>query len=156
MKISAKPRQAVEGPAIALLLPTRGNPTIETVQCLQNMDGYRTAILPAARMDVVKARNKLASDVKKICEKAPFIPKGGWLALWVDDDAFWRPGTVKQLVTKLLDDKDIDVIAGWFSGRSAFSNPKAFYANGNWPSIGQDCQVGDVVEVARVGFHFVL
>lgn len=155
-KIARAPRPIIDGPGIAILLPTRGRVTIETMQSLNAVDGHRVVVLPATRMDVVDARNKLVNDVRNVKDKGPFQPTRGWYALWVDDDAFWRPGMLSRML-ECIQEPDIDILAGWFCGRAEFSSPKCFFEDGSWPIKGQDFQeFGELLEVARVGFHFVL
>jgi len=153
--VSLPARQGIEGPAIAILMPTRGRPTIETLMALSNLDGLVTVLCPIARKGVVEARNDLAARALQISEQANFIPRLGWYALWIDDDAFWRPGAIARLL-EALQTPGVDIAAGWFTGRSAYANPKAFYRDGTWPTPGKDCKDGDLVEIERAGFHFVM
>lgn len=51
---------------------------------------------------------------------------------------------------------EIDVLTGLFGGRSANSNPCAYHEDWTWIVPGRDCEPGDVVEIAKSGFHFVL
>lgn len=151
--------RSIPGPAIAVLMPTRGRITIETVAALSNFDGIAHFNLPVSRQPVTLARNALARSALTLPSVAGINPKGGWYCLWVDDDAFWRPGTVATLMRALHDNPQIDILAGWFSGRSGMSNPKACWSDGTWPRPSQEggnCAFGDIVEVDSVGFHFVL
>lgn len=152
--LEAPQRPVVDEPALILLMPTRGRPTVETLKAVMHLDGIKAVILTVARKGIVDARNELAAEAQKIPGQAPFIPRRGWYALWCDDDAFWRPGTVTRLLND-LQQPGVDVVAGWFGGRSERANPKAFREDGSWPVPGKDCALGDVVEVAKVGFHFV-
>jgi SEC-C motif len=156
-KVAMQKDQEVNAPALVVLMPSRGRVTTETLVSMGHLDGLKALVMPVSRKGVVEARNELAKDCLRIPAKAGFIPKWGWFCLWVDDDAFWRPGTVLRLM-KALADPQIDIVAGWFCGRSAHAGPKAYKADGAWPRPGVegDCSDGDIVEVARVGFHFVL
>lgn len=149
----------IPGPAIMALLPTRGRVTIETVFALSRFDGIPHFKLPISRMGVTEARNSLAETALALPGVAEIDPKAGWYCLWIDDDAYWKPGTIALLLRALGANPQIDILAGWFSGRSTLSAPKATYADGTWPRPSQEgstCEFGDIVEVDSIGFHFVL
>jgi hypothetical protein len=118
------------------------------------MDGVPTIVIPKARMGVVDARNALAKSALALEQNAPIEPTD-WYALWVDDDAFWRPGTITRMLDT-LQNPQINVLAGWFSGRAPISGAKAFKDDGNPPIMGVDCEIGNIVQVRHVGFHFVM
>lgn len=149
--------QMIDAPALIILMPTRGDVKIETVASLHGaLDGLPTWLVPGARKGVVQARNELAETALRIPPKAGVVPRYGWWVLWVDDDAFWRPKTILRMLDALKE-PDIDILAGWFTGRSAYAAPKAYKADDTWPSPGAGgYEEGGIVEVARVGFHFVM
>jgi hypothetical protein len=151
-------RPEVQGPGIIVLLPTRGRPTVETLTALGHLDGLPSVVIPIPRKTVIDARNQLAATALKVPKVSPYASELGWYALWVDDDAFWRPGTVMRMLQSLVLAPNVDVLAGWFGGRSAFAGPKCYREDGTWPRPGQpgDCEDGDVVEVHSFGFHFVM
>lgn len=144
---------------IIILMPSRGKPTIETLGSMGQTDGLPTLVVPwrDRGAGIVKGRNELAATAKKIPDKAPFVPEGGWYVLWVDDDAFWRPGTILRMVFG-LQNPQVDVLGGWFTGRSPYAAPKAYRHDGSWPKPGHETKIqdGDIVEVASMGFHFVM
>jgi len=153
----------IQKPGITVLLPTRGRPTIETLCAMAATDSIPLIVIPASRMGIIAARNELAKSAPKFPNHAGFIPKLGWYALWVDDDAFWRNGTISRILkshitTEATHPGTEHIVAGWFTGRSAHAAAKAYRADGTQPKPGRidDCDDGDVVEVDRVGFHFVL
>lgn len=152
----APPRQVLNGPAIMCLLPTRGAISVETVQSLSRTDRLTVMLQGVARKPVDIARNELASITRSAIKTAPFTPLGGWFILWIDDDAWWRAGTLLRAVQALYEHPEIDLLAGWFGPRSPKSCPAVRREDGSWPRPGVDCQWGDIVEIARTGFHFVL
>lgn len=146
----------VQGPGLIVLMPTRGRVTIETVTALSHLDGIPAVMRTASRMAVSDARNALAKMSLDVPVKARFSPKGGWYCLWVDDDAWWRRGSVLMALQTMVEHPEIDVLAGWFGPRSAYANPAMRNAQGSWPRPGIDCQLGDVVEIDRCGMHWAI
>lgn len=153
--ICAPTRQRVAPPALIVCMPTRGKVSIETVTALSRLDGFPAVMRTVSRMPVAQARNALAAMAKAVPSVANLIPSA-WYVLWVDDDAFWRAGTVAKLIATVTDNPQVDVLAGWFGPRKEHACPAVRYANGSWPRPGTDCEFGDVVEVQSIGFHFVL
>jgi hypothetical protein len=138
-------------------MPTRGRVTIETVTCLSRLDGVAAVMKTVSRQSAADARNALAAMAVQAPNLASFSPRMGWFVLWVDDDAWWRPGTVAQALTTLIQNKEsIDVLAGWFCSRTAGASPAVRKRGNTWPRPGADCQFGDIVEIERSGFHFVM
>ncbi len=150
------PRRSIQGPAIMCLMPTRGAIAVETVQSLSRTDRLTIVLQTVARKPVDIARNELANLARTAAKSAPFTPSGGWFILWIDDDSWWRAGTLTQAIQSLYDHPEIDLLAGWFSPRAANSCPAVRRIDGSWPRPGVNCQPGDIVEVERIGFHFAL
>lgn len=150
------PRQTIHGPAIVCLMPTRGKVTIETVQSLSRNDGMAITMRTVARKGIVEARNSLWNMAKETISSPTVHPLGGWFVLWVDDDAFWRPGTIATAIDTLQRNSQIDLLAGWFGPRAPQSAPTVRFQDESWPRPSKDCEFGDVIEVYRTGFHFVL
>lgn len=146
--------QELDSPAIILCMPTRGRPAVETMASMGAVDGVPTIFLYCPRKGVIQARNELARDCLKIRDNPSFQPKLGWFVLWVDDDAFWQSGTFTKMLQG-MSYRHIDVLAGWFSGRAPLSRPKAAKLNGSSPTM-DDHYEGRIVEVATIGFHFVM
>lgn len=154
-KLVALPSKCeIPSPALILLMPTRGNPTIETLKAVSNTDGIPTLFVSVARKGVIDARNELARTALRVPDEAPFTPRGGWYVLWADDDAFWGRGTVLKMLSALQNPK-VDIACGWFGGREAFALPSAQYADGASPNPGTTVEDGALCEVYRHGFHFV-
>lgn len=123
---------------------------------MASTDGVPTMLFYQARKGVIQARNELAKSATLFPPTAPFIPKLGWFVLWFDDDAYWQTGTFTRML-KALQNPGVDILAGWFSGRSPRQGPKAYREDGTWPRPGTaECEDGDIVEVAKCGFHFVM
>lgn len=145
----------VDAPALIVCMPTRGNVTIETVMALSRMDRVPVTMRTTSRLGVVEARNKLAEMALAAPEKAGYEP-AEWFVLWIDSDAFWPVGTVATMLETLQRCPEVDILCGFFGPRSALSNPTARYADGHWVKPGTDCNFGEVVEIARTGFHFTM
>lgn len=137
-------------------MPTRGKVTAETTTALlAHMDGFSYVYMPCPRKPVAEARNLLAQSAKLVPDKSPFIPADGFWCLWVDDDAFWRPGTLRRAFESITS-SGVDVLAGYFCARGENAPPAALYLDETAPRIGEQYEHGDIVGVDRIGFHFVL
>lgn len=156
-KVPMDPRRHVNSPGIIMLVPTRGRVTVEFLTAANHTDGLPTVLAPIPRKGIVEARNMLVKTAKSVAQQYPVIPDLGWYCLWADDDAFWSPGTVTRMIVA-LQDRDVDIVAGFFSGRAPLTAPKALRLDGTWPRVGVDGDVqdGQLAEVAKVGFHFVM
>lgn len=154
-----KGKEQYPGFGVIMCMPSRGRPCIETLKSFGNTDGdvCRVLFMEKSRVGIIEARNELVLGALKAPSYLGFEPKLGWYVLWVDDDAFWQPGTIKRLLGA-LQYPEIDIVAGWFSGRSYNSPPKAIRVDGTPPDPGKPGEVmdGGLAEVDRCGFHFVL
>lgn len=129
----------------------------ETVTSLSRLDRIPATMRMVSRMPVSQARNTLAKMALEAPNVAGFVPMGGWYVLWVDADAFWRHGTVEHALRTLVTHREkIDILAGWFGPRAENSGPAVRFEDGSWPRPGTNCEYGDLVEVHRCGFHFVM
>lgn len=155
---ASKPKRDEE--VFIVCMPTRGSLSVETHTALtSNNDGSEIVFARTARKPIVEARNSLAEVAPQIVKNnpLPWEPKA-WYVLWVDDDAYWTPNTFTQLKAILGSYPQIDIVAGYFGMRLPFTYPCAFRDKNNgesFPRINVDCQQGQLVEVERVGFHFV-
>lgn len=146
--------------AFIVCMPTRGSVSVETHTALSsNKDDSAVILATVARKPVTEARNSLAATALQAVkdDPLPWIPRE-WIVLWVDDDSFWTPGTFAQLKAIFRAYSQVDIVAGYFGPRAPFSSPIAFRDKGNgesFPRPNVDCRMGDLVEVERVGFHFV-
>lgn len=147
--------------AVIVCMPTRGQICYETHLALHmNMGDVKHTIAMLGRKPVVEARNTLARWALDLAKKNPFpfIPRQ-WFVLWADDDSWWQPGSVEETVRALNAFPQIDAIFGKFSGRIPYGHPFAYrnsYDGGSYPREGIDCAFGDLVPIARAGFHWVL
>jgi hypothetical protein len=145
---------------LIVLQPTRGSISIETHQALvSNMDGLETVAVHVARKPVDVARNQLAEFVGKIIEQRPDLQSA--LVLWIDDDAWWQPGTITTMAHRLLGLGELDVLAAWFSKRIPFDHAVAFRksAAGSQMETVSKANVGEnesACEVDFVGAHFIM
>ena len=115
-------------PAIIVLMPTRGAISLETHQALaMNMDGIRELRVTVARKPVDEARNELAWTALKIAADDPcHIGRDNYLVLWVDDDAFWLPGTVGSFIRTMQERTDINILCSYYCKREPYCAPAAF------------------------------
>lgn len=157
---SRKPKS--DEPGVIVCMPTRGTINFETHMALaRNLRGpYKTAFVMAARKLIVEARNELARSALHLSKNNPFeVEPREWFALWIDDDAWWTPDTVGTMLDAMRNIPSLDALFGWFSARVPYSNPMAYRSSedaNSSPRPGLDCVPGEIVEVQRAGFHFVL
>jgi len=158
-KSSGKPSRDED--AVAVFMATRGQISFETHMALTyNMSGFKHVETIVARKPIVDARNALAHSSLSLRADNPldFIPRE-WFVLWVDDDAWWRAGTVEVMLRALREYSHVDALFGNFSSRTPYSHALAWrsrHDNESYPKPGVDCSPGDVVSIERAGFHFVL
>jgi hypothetical protein len=144
------------GTGLVVLLSTRGQISIETHTALSaNCDGLPKAMMTVARRPIVDARNGL---VAMAVNAAPRLPWTETYVLWCDDDSWWLPGTITKMIDTMKSYPMIDVLCGAFSARVPFGSIRANRIAGivSPPIPGVDCQLGEVVEVAECGMHFVI
>jgi hypothetical protein len=83
-------------PLIVVCMPVRDHPTDETAQALRDhLDGYAVRLLTEVGRPVREARNALARRIAAldVPHETP--------VLWIDDDAWWPPGSVAALASRL-------------------------------------------------------
>jgi len=142
-------------------MPTRGTISYETHLALRNnMGGVAHAVLFAARQPIVQARNGLARAAldAAAAHGFNFTPREMFV-LWADDDAWWIPETVPVMLKAMRELPKIDALFGKFGVRAPYGkivalrdadDPESF------PREGVDCENGEIVQIERAGFHFVL
>ena len=125
---------------LAICIPMRSSMTRETAQALKtNMDGVRFDLLTTVGKDVVTARKELAA--RALEKGAPFV-------LWADSDAWWRPGTLRRMLSVMKRHDNIDLLAGAFGGRDHYSPVFAWRSasdQDSFPKVGLDCGPTDIV-----------
>lgn len=158
---------------LILLMPTRGTIAIEThVALSQNMDGVRNLRVTVERKPVDEARNVLAGAAQRIAKDDPLqIGPSNYLALWIDDDAWWPPGTITEMLGTMAKDPTIDLLCANFCVRAANSSsaavPKGVSELIERANAGRagfykvdmgilGWQQGAVNEIEGCGFHFVM
>ena len=146
--------------AVILLMPTRGQICYETQTAIeQNMGGVKFAKIMAARKPVIEARNQLAKKALEVARQNPFpFSPREWFALWVDDDAYFMPGSVSMMLQCMQELRSIDALFGKFGARVPYSKVHAWRKaddSESYPKEGIDCGGGEVVDIERAGFHFV-
>jgi hypothetical protein len=148
--------------AVIVCMPSRGQICYETQLALEcNMDGIPYCVARVGRMDVIAARNNLAEmALETASTKNPFkFTPREWFVLWVDDDAWWYPGTVKTMLDALHHLPKLDALFGSFCIREPYQKTLAFrdaHDLESFPKRGVDCKDGEIVPIERCGFHFVL
>lgn len=157
LAIDEAARRQVKEPCVIILMPSRGQICYETYLALaNNMDDVKHVLCTIGRRPIVQARNELAAEALRFAKEHA---EHEWFALWLDDDAWFTPGTVRTMVNAMRDVPSIDALFGNFCGRGPFANPVAYRKarDGNsFPREGVDCQHGDLIEIDEAGFHFVL
>lgn len=101
---------------------------------------------------VIEARNRLAARAQEAATEGDYI-------VWIDDDAWWRLGTLDGMIATLDKRSDIDILSGYFGGRDHFTPAFAWRGwDDEEPNVdpGRNCELGEVVEIAKTGFHFIL
>ncbi len=157
--VQRKPRRDQD--ALIVCMPTRGQITFETELALRmNLQGIEHLSCMVARRPVVEARNQLARLALEAIDANPlsFVPRE-WYVLWVDDDAWWQPGTVEALMNGMHQDRTADIVFAMFGARTPYAPPFAYRDASDSESylrLGIDYQFGQVVPIETAGFHFVL
>lgn len=146
--------------ALIVLMPTRGTISLETHEALTfNMDGVANIRATVSRKPVDQARNELAANALKIATDDPLkIGQENYVCLWVDDDAWWPPGTVTQMLLLLAANPHIDVLAGCFSVRAPFQTcvPTRVDKSQAETTTIERVAHGTLLDINRIGFHFVM
>jgi hypothetical protein len=141
-------------------MPTRGSISLETHICLQSRtDGIKNSVLAVSRKPIIQARNELWNRLRTVREDLPVVLTGEIFVLWLDTDSYWVNGTWKAFTEILRAMPGVDLLGGFFCTRNPFSTPSAFRSTtdcDSFPRVGIDCEAGEIVEVRRIGFHFVM
>jgi hypothetical protein len=153
------------GKVLVLCMPTRdGQVSIETHFALKAQGGPLPVVtLFEARKTVVEARNALAANVLRLRELGFDFD----FVLWLDADAWWPPQTIERMMQTLAARPDVDILTAFSGERGPFSGASAFIGMntiqphdvrvvGDPPPIECYFTHGDVVEVDRASFHFLL
>jgi hypothetical protein len=145
---------------LIVLQPTRGEVSAETQQALANhMDGIRNAGARVTGKPVDEARNELVALVPSIVLAHPEYEEA--FVLWVDDDAWWWPGTVTAMMDKLVTLGEDDLLSAWCSKREPYSPAMAFDYDPDTglgrPALAlETAKLGDIVEVDALSAHFLM
>jgi hypothetical protein len=150
---------AGSGPRLIVLQPTRGSISIETHQALtSHMDGIQTIVAHVARKPVDIARNELARIAGDIVAQHPEADT----VLWIDDDAWWAPGTITAMLRKLSTLGENDILSAWCCTREAYAPAVAFEQEPTNAAMMRthaklvEAQFGDLVDVDALGAHFLM
>lgn len=123
---------------------------------LKSMEVADLRLLPTSRLDVVTARNKLAS---KMIDAAKSLPRSSdVLCLWIDSDAFWRPETLARMRTTMNLRPDIAALSACASVRIPNRPPMAWTCLSDARTVlsEEDVASGEVFRVEGTAFHFIL
>lgn len=147
--------------AVMVLMPTRGQLCVETQMAIENnMRDVQHVLGRVARKPVVEARNMLARSALQVQRGNPFnFTPREFFALWIDDDAWFPPGMVSNMLKIMRYNPTIDALFANFGKRIPYSSVVAFrdpYDDQSFPKVGVDCGPEDLVDVQRAGMHFCL
>jgi hypothetical protein len=121
---------------------------IETLHALwSNLDGLAPHLFSVARKSVSDARNEIAREARGFPDA---------LLLWVDDDAWWAPGTIERMIELLGRLHEFDVVAGWFTARAPFFPPMAFREDDTPVTLEEGKTAPELIEVSLVGGHCLM
>jgi len=111
---------------------------------------------------VIDARNELARRA---------LARGAEFTLWLDDDAFFEPGSVERLLATMRDAPAIDMLAAFACDRRPFCSPNAFRLHDDryvalverstpapfaLPAWAPRYSIGEIVPIDACAFHAVL
>lgn len=156
---------------VIVLIASRRQPRAETLSALQsNMDGVSHVVVGVSGLPVVDARNHLATKAIELSRDASYR-----FALFIDDDAWWRSGTLTTMLRAMREYPAIGVLLGYFSARGpnlpanaafrwwacdhyarkwCYNHPAALTSN--VPKRLANCMAGEIVHVERSSLHFAL
>lgn len=148
--------------SIVVCMPMRDRMTSETAQALrENAGGCKMTLLTEVGKPVREARNVLAQRVLDL-----ELP-GDTPIFWIDDDAWWPPGTLEGMVARLPAES---VIFGLHTVRGPWNQPSAMRVDqlawcetmelrekgGLWICRGPLRDEGKVVPVLAASTHFLV
>lgn len=148
-------RQSFDEPGLFCCLPTRGSVSIETFNAVVRggLLNLPHVMLTTSRKPVDVARNELARTALALVERPAALP---WIVpelyvFWFDDDAFWRPESLRRALAYLENHREIDILCGSYCAREEFC------AGSGVPAPGAPAASDEgAVEVILCGFHWVL
>ncbi len=143
-------------PAIAVATPTRSGLSRETAYALRyHFDGLPKRTYRVVGKPVVEARNELCEQILRDRESGALDADHEWFVLWVDDDAWWPRGAVKDILDLAIKHADIDLIAGLYSARVANLGPILEFNELLRDSDYRACAHGcDLLRIISCGGHF--
>ncbi len=149
--------------SLTVCIPSRAEPSPETQMALANNLGSTAhEIVAVVGQPVVDARNELARRA---------LERGAEFTLWLDDDAFFEPGTVERLLAAIRAQPSIDMLAAFACDRKPFCSPNAFRLHGDryvalverstqapvaLPAWAPRYSIGEIVPIDACAFHAVL
>ena len=148
---------------ILICIPSRAELSSETSAALAgNLGNIAYEIRNVRGKPVIEARNELA--LAALAVNAEFT-------LWLDDDAFFEPGTIERLIASLRQHDEIDILGTYSCDRRPFCSPSSYVARDGalyaivekgMPTTVQVQQyaprftIGEIVEIDVCAFHCVL
>ena len=99
-----------------IAMPMRDKPTRETLWALKNATPEHI-LLTEVGLPVDEARNALAKRILEF-ESEEFV-------MWLDDDAWWLPGSIEDFVSSLRALPDHALVCRGFSERRPYSSAVA-------------------------------
>lgn len=148
----------MDSTALIVCMPTRGSLTLETHEAIAcNMDRIPFGFMTVARQPVDQARNQLWKMARKVYHQNPF-PGHETFVLWIDDDAWWAPGTITRMGSMLHSHPGLDVLSCCYSRRTPFQLPVGMrQVDGRLvPVLPLDADPDGLLDLASGGFHFTI
>ena len=135
-----------------IAMPIRDVPTLETLSALEHNSPPHRLVTEVGK-PVDEARNLLARRLLEF-DPAPEI------VVWLDDDAWWMPGALEELVATLERLPHLALLCGGFSQRTAYGNAVAggFGRILRPGPVGEpqcNAEFGQIVPIEWCGFHAV-
>lgn len=150
-------------PDLVICIPSRAELSDETRCALANNLGSIAHVVRNVRGKlVIDARNELAQTA---------LRSDAEYTLWLDDDAFFEPGTIERLLASLRMHPEIDMLGTYSCDRKPFCSPSSYISHdgalyplveNGMPATIQVPQwaprftTGDVVPIDVCAFHGVL
>lgn len=148
---------------LTICIPSRAKLSPETkIALAHNLGSIAYELVAVVGKPVVEARNELARRA---------LARGAEFTLWLDNDAFFEPGSVERLLATMRAQPSIDMLAAFACDRRPFCSPNAFRLHDDryvalverstpapfaLPAWAPRYSIGEIVPIDACAFHAVL